>query len=543
MKWFYNMKIGTKLLSGFILMALLAGVIGWVGVSNIREIAAKDTKMYQNSVIPIAELGAISTAFQRARVNLAKALLDNNRQNKEKYLEQIKALSAEVTKLTGELEKNNTSAEEKALLKEFGDCRNVFRPIIARIIDLSIAGKDAEAIALYHGDAVTAALAEQAVIDKLVDHNTREARQASEQNTAKAHSAGQFTLIFALLSMVLSVGLGIFISRTITAPLAKTVSAADRIARGDLTVNVEVNSKDETGLLLSAMKNMVENLRNMASNMNDISAGIASASNQLHSTSEQIATGVEEVAAQAGTVATASEEMAATSNDIARNCTFAAEASQQSTDSAQTGARVVHETITGMSIIADRVRGTSKTVEALGSRSEQIGEIIGTIEDIADQTNLLALNAAIEAARAGEQGRGFAVVADEVRALAERTTKATKEIGEMIKAIQSETREAVRAMEEGVREAEKGASSAEKSGEALDEIISRIGEVAMQVSQIATAAEQQTATTGEVTGNIQQITEVVNQTARGAEETASAAAQLAGQARELQTLVGRFRLA
>jgi methyl-accepting chemotaxis protein len=206
-------------------------------------------------------------------------------------------------------------------------------------------------------------------------------------------------LIISILMIFSEIVVSIIITRSITRPLKVGVQVADRIAQCDLTVAVEANSGDETGLLLSAMKNMVENLRDMASNINDISAGIASASNQLHSTSEQIATGAEEVAAQTGTVSTASEEMAANSNDIARNCTFAAEASQQSTDSAQTGARVVHETITGMSIIADRVRGTSKTVEALGSRSEQIGEIIGTIEDIADQTNLLALNAAIEAAR------------------------------------------------------------------------------------------------------------------------------------------------
>jgi methyl-accepting chemotaxis protein len=235
--------------------------------------------------------------------------------------------------------------------------------------------------------------------------------------------------------------------------------------------------------------------------------------------------------------------MASTSSEIAANCTNAAESSRRTSESASTGVAVVQETIVGMGKIAERVKQTAATIDALGTRSEQIGEIIGTIEDIADQTNLLALNAAIEAARAGEQGRGFAVVADEVRALAERTTKATKEIGTMIKAIQSETREAVKSMEEGVREVEKGAVSSEKSGESLQEILDQINEVTMQINQIATAAEQQTATTSEITTNIHQVTEVVQQSARGAEETSSSAAQLADQSQQLQNLVGRFRVA
>ncbi|MEI6215418.1 MAG: methyl-accepting chemotaxis protein [Desulfuromonadales bacterium] len=352
------------------------------------------------------------------------------------------------------------------------------------------------------------------------------------------------TIVIGLMAIatLLAVVLAVLIVRSITKPVKALVDANEKLANGDLTVIIDASGRDEIGLLADSSRRMVENLRELISRVTDTSGQIASASNQLRSTAEQIATAAEEVAAQTSTVATASEEMAATSSDIAQNCSMAVESSLQSSDAATRGGSVLRETIAGMLRIAENVKNSAQTVESLGVRSEHIGQIIGTIEDIADQTNLLALNAAIEAARAGDQGKGFAVVADEVRALAERTSRATREIGEMIKGIQSETKSAVSLMEEGVKEVEKGALSSQQSSKALNMILEQIGEVTMQINQIATAAEEQTATTSEITMNVHQVTEVVFQTARGASETATAAAQLNGNALELQQLVSKFKI-
>ena len=281
-----------------------------------------------------------------------------------------------------------------------------------------------------------------------------------------------------------------FIARSITVPAAVLAKQTAQVARGELDIRFSSCSDDEIGQLGRSFQTMTENLRTIISQVANTSIEVAAAANQLNSTAKNIANGAEEVESQATAVATAEEEMSATSGDIARNCQMASEGAQRASQSAQNGAMVVDATIVVMSQIAGKVQETARTVEKLGERSDQIGDIIGTIEDIADQTNLLALNAAIEAARAGEQGRGFAVVADEVRALAERTTRATKEISGMIKAIQSETKGAVAAMEQGVQQVESGTIEAAKSGKALEDILEHINSVAMQVNQIATAAEE-----------------------------------------------------
>jgi len=547
MRWFSNMKVGNKLIAGYAVMVLIAVAVGGLGLGSLVKITGQQKDTYRFDTIPLGILGVTSDHYQQIRIDLRNAVIARDAGEVGTFAANVRTDHKAVAAQLAELDRMIRLPEQRQVYDQVAEEFRRYGDWEEKLLGLVRDHKDQEAFEVLQSDAYkhsTGVIRDG--LAKLREMKIASSQEKDLKSDADKHAAETAMIILLLASGAGAAGLALFLARSITRQLGgepqEVREIANLVAAGDLSRGIVVASGD-TASVMSAMATMVANLREMIASTVNISTGIAAASHQLHATSAQIATGAEEVASQTNTVATASEEMSATSSDIAGNCAMAAEASRQTAGSATAGAAVVQETIAGMNIIAERVRQTSRTIEALGSRSDQIGQIVGTIEDIADQTNLLALNAAIEAARAGEQGRGFAVVADEVRALAERTTRATREIGEMIKAIQKETQEAVKAMEVGVHEVEKGAVSSQKSGQALEEILERINEVTMQVNQIATAAEQQTATTGEVTGNIQQITEVVSQTARGADETAGAAAQLAGEARELQTLVSRFRLA
>jgi methyl-accepting chemotaxis protein len=542
MNWFGNLKVGTKLLCAFGAVLVMTAFLGAFGIYQVGRVNAGAVQLGTNwmpSTNRVAELDSLLNSFRRAEF---QHILSTTPEEMDTYEKRMAKTREEMATVEAAYRRLISSPEEQKMYEQYARSLAQYFSENPKIVALSRQNRNQEARDLLRGDSARALAKAEEDLNKLIELNVK----GGQEEFKKSELLYSSTKIIMVATLVASIAFGMFlafvISRMITVPLVAGVDLTNRIASGDLTVDVRSGSRDEVGQLMDAIRHMVENLRTMIARTVEIAGSIASASTQLHATSEQIATGAEEVANQTNTVATASEEMSHTSTDIARNCSMAAEASRQTTESAHDGARVVNDTIEGMNIIAERVQQSSRTVEALGARSDQIGQIVGTIEDIADQTNLLALNAAIEAARAGEQGRGFAVVADEVRALAERTTRATREIGEMIKSIQSETRDAVRAMGEGVREVEKGSESSRKSGRALEDILNRINEVAMQVNQIATAAEEQTATTSEVSMNIQQITEVVHQSARGAEETANAASQLAQQANDLQSLVSSFRL-
>jgi methyl-accepting chemotaxis protein len=325
-------------------------------------------------------------------------------------------------------------------------------------------------------------------------------------------------------------------------PLVRAVGYLETMAQGDLTQHIVVNRRNEISSMLKALERLQGSMRQIITGIQSTAEQLTGASGELSATSSQIAQGTAHASSQSDSVSSAVDEMAAVSSDIALSCQKMADRAGSTRSATLKGEETIAHMAAMMGAIENMVVGTMDEVKALGTNSERIGDIVVAIEDIADQTNLLALNAAIEAARAGEQGRGFAVVADEVRRLAERTTASTREIQSIIGALQGDVKNVVGSMERSASSVRSGTEDVQHSSRAIGSIQEQIGPLLEYVSQVATAAEEQSATSASITGSMRQITGVVHDAANGAQNSERAAAELARSAKDLKDVVSRFKL-
>jgi methyl-accepting chemotaxis protein len=539
MKWYYDLSIANKLLVAFGVVCVIAAGVGYLGFNGINDIAARDKEMFEKMTTPMVDMAHISTNFQRVRVNTRDILLASTKSDIERCAGLIQKYRDEISAAAERYEKTLISEEAKKDFEAFKATRVDYVGHLEELMAFARSGKQKEGFALLNGDMREAADKEMAAIDRLMLVKEKGAEERSKENVSEASSAAMKLLVVMLAGIACSIVLGVVISRMIANPLRQIVQNIDN---ADLNSRFNTERKDEVGQLQQSFDRFVESLRQTLLKVAETAQAVASASSQISSSTEEMSSGAQEQSSQSNEVASAVEEMAKTIVENSKNAADTADTAKAAKQAAVDGGSVVGETIEGMKKIADVVSKSAATVEELGKSSDQIGEIISVIDDIADQTNLLALNAAIEAARAGEQGRGFAVVADEVRKLAERTTKATKEIASMIKKIQIETKGAVVSMGEGTKNVEDGLKLADRAGASLKEIERISVKVTEMVLQIAAASDQQSSASEQISKNVAASNQVTAETAAGTQQIAHAAEDLNRLTENLQELLAQFKL-
>ncbi|GBD97671.1 MAG TPA: methyl-accepting chemotaxis protein [Nitrospirae bacterium] len=382
----------------------------------------------------------------------------------------------------------------------------------------------------------------QAVLQPLLKDQVKETNILLEDIVKAVNSLKKGVAELSIFAAIFIFLVGFFLNRSVSGPVKELVTVARSFGDGDFSIRMDESRKDEFGELASYFNEASHKIGSTIQRVKGATHDLASSSEELSSSAAQIAQGSEEQSAKASQVATASQEMSATIVDVAKNVAGAAEAAGEANKVALNGGGIVEKTIESIKGIADTTRGTSRVITALGERSQDVGKIISVINEIASQTNLLALNAAIEAARAGEQGRGFAVVADEVRKLAEKTTGATKEIEEMIKMIQDDTEKALSSMESEVKAVEEGVKLTMDADTALKEIVAEVEKVSSMVQQIAAAADEQSTASDQISGDIESVAEITEESARGAQQIAAASEDIAQLASNLQSTVATFKI-
>jgi methyl-accepting chemotaxis protein len=383
-----------------------------------------------------------------------------------------------------------------------------------------------------------------ATVNSLRAELEKNATALEDAATKSASQATTMLIVGSLIASVIGVLSAFLIARAVLKPLRTVIDRLRDIAEGeaDLTKRVDETRKDELGELGKWFNVFVKNMQQILTDVRGASNQVAAAATEIAASSEEMARGMDQQSGQVTQIGSAVAEMSSSVIEVAKKSSQASEQATKAGQQATEGGSVVEQTVVGMQAINEAVSAGAVSVTELGKRGEQIGEIIKVINDIADQTNLLALNAAIEAARAGEHGRGFAVVADEVRKLAERTTKATEEVAGSIRAIQDETRTAVERMTTGTQQVEVGVEKANAAGITLKGIVASANDVASMIQSIAAASEQQSSASEQISRSLESISSVTREATAGASQAAQASTELSSKAEQLRSMVARFKL-
>ncbi len=535
-------SFAKKLMAAFIVCAMITLAVGGLGMLGINRLSDALELTFSNNLVSVANTNETMTALTTHNRGLYRLLDAKDKATEEKMRQSINGELERAQKVYAIYRATPLEDDERAAGDQYDTLMPAYISASQNIFDLQQAGKLEEARnrlnALADGEFNKA----RGYLQVMIDSNKRQIKEGAEA-ADRLQSTSVFMLTAGIvIAFVVAIMLGILITRMITGPLRSAIEVAQRIASGDLTQSVSSTRGDEAGHLLNAIGTMQGNLKRTIQEISSASDQLASAAEELGAVTEESTRGLTRQNDEIQQAATAVNEMTAAVEEVARNAVSTSEESKALATDAANGRGQVDNTVKGIGTMVSEITESTGSVTTLAGHVRDISKVLEVIRSIAEQTNLLALNAAIEAARAGEQGRGFAVVADEVRALAHRTQASTVEIEGMIGTVQSGADGAVAAMSKSLATATNTQELALRAGSALEKITSGVGMINERNMVIASASEEQAQVAREVDRNLVNIQELSAQSAAGANQTSASSQELSRLATSFNTMVAQFKL-
>lgn len=539
---FRNMKIGIRAACVFALLGMLILTMGLVALYETQQMDESTDEIRLTWMPTVMSLSAINSNLGRTRALTLRSALEENASERTRYLSTIQSIERELDEGFEAYVATIVSNEDRGLFETARSAYQHYHELQETVLAELSAGRMDRARQLINGPLTARAETMMQAMSTLIAFNAKGAEAASQLSSDVADEA-LVAIITALVVILLAlVMIAYLLTRSIIVPLAQAVTAAERVAAGDLTQPIQAEGRDEPALLLKALARMQANLRQTIARIAASSDQLASASEELHTVTEDTSRGLHQQSAEIDQAATAVNQMTVAVEEVASNAVSTADASKDADRTTRDGRDQVNQALQSIEQLVAEVTGTSAQVQQLANSASEITRVLDVIGAIAGQTNLLALNAAIEAARAGEAGRGFAVVADEVRALAHRTQQSTAEIEQMIAGIQNGTERAVTAMSSSQGRAAGTLEVAQGAGRALEVIAEAIASINQRNLVIASASEEQAQVAREVDRNLVNIRDLSMQTSAGANQTSAAAQDLSRLAVDLNAMVAQFKV-
>jgi methyl-accepting chemotaxis protein len=541
-----NLKVSARAALSFMFIALLLVALGGISVWKMGDIRETARDLEDDALASVVVADRINASMLRLRLEVRRMLSQTDPQDMATTTSTIATLSEELKKqiklyvpfVSGE----NANPKEVQLFTVVSENTDKMLVAFDEVTSLIRRHTPTEALAYLSSNVTPVTRVLDGAVTGLVQLNIDEAANSGKESEASYQSGLTFVLFIIAAATLATIVLAVLFTKSIVTPLRDMLRVNDTIAKGDLRSVITVTGKDEFSDLMRSTQVMQNNLRDTIRLIGDSSTQLASAAEEMNAVTEESSRGLLRQNNEIDQAATAVNQMTAAVDEVARNAAAASDAAKASDQSTRTGAARVTSTVDAIEKLSKTVQSTSVDVERLAVQSKDISKVLEVIRTIAEQTNLLALNAAIEAARAGEQGRGFAVVADEVRALAHRTQTSTQEIEKMIGDILTGTAQATKAMSESCDQADGTLTIAHEAGAALTLIAKAINEINEMNLMIATASEQQAQVARSVDGNLMSIRDLSIQSATGANQTAAASSELSVLAADMNKLVARFSL-